>query len=217
MPAGRSGNDLISTFTSQSCSLVKSNASSNVGIGTDPERNPSTWAGSIRSSVPNSRAERGPPASATNQEPASRDLASSKSKSETRNPARPRGSPAKRMATSVVRSSDSSWITTGASSRVKWTSSSQASAPASRPRRAASRVFSGAWNESPRWAMIRGLSRGESRSVRKRFSGRAMVDPLTHGAIPMVLDETAGGIRARRGCRSAATEDDRAANRSRRR
>ena len=56
-------------------------------------------------------------------------------------------------------SSDSSWMTTGTPSRVNWTSSSQAWAPASRPRRAASRVFSGAWDESPRWAMMSGCVR----------------------------------------------------------
>ena len=78
---------------------------------------------------------RGPSAgrlfAATNHEPASSDRTSSKSKSETRKPAWPRGSPANLAATSVVRSSDSSWRTTGTPSRVSCTSSSQAAAPAS--------------------------------------------------------------------------------------
>ena len=60
------------------------------GSAPTPERNRSTWAGSSWSSVPKSRAERRPPSLATNQEPASRDLTSSKSKSETQNPSRPR-------------------------------------------------------------------------------------------------------------------------------
>ena len=92
-----------------------------------------------------------------------------KSKSETRKPARPRGSSLNRVATSVVRSNDSSCRTTGTLSRVNCTSSSHAAAPAFQARRAASSVFSGARKESPRCATIAGSAPRALRRARKRF------------------------------------------------
>src|SRR5262249_6580194 len=127
---------------------------------------------------PRPGAGRDPPLSSTNHEPASSVRTSSKSNSVMRKSSRSRGSPANRVATSVVRSSDSSWKTTGTPSRVNWTSSSHASAPACQPRRAASSVFSGAWDDSPRWATITGWSRGDLKSARKRFADRLGGEPI---------------------------------------